>query len=30
MKFIVIDNPKFIGFFLRKIFGIKKIKEEIT
>ncbi len=30
MKFIVIDNPKFIGFFLRKMFGIKKIKEEIT
>lgn len=30
MKFIVIDNPKFIGFFLRKMFGIKKIREEIT
>lgn len=30
MKFIVIDNPKFIGFFLRKMFGIKKLKEEIT
>ncbi|MDE7389778.1 MAG: stage V sporulation protein SpoVM [Lachnospiraceae bacterium] len=30
MKFIVIDNPKFIGFFLRRMFGIKKLKEEIT
>lgn len=28
MKFIVIDNPKFIGFFLRRMFGIKKLKEE--
>ncbi|MEE1056281.1 MAG: stage V sporulation protein SpoVM [Acutalibacteraceae bacterium] len=25
MKFIVIDNPKVWGFFLRKIYGIKKI-----
>lgn len=30
MKFVVIDNPKFIGFFLRRMFGIKKIKEEVT
>lgn len=30
MKFVVIDNPKFLGFFLRKWFGIKKIKEEIN
>ncbi len=26
MKFVVIDNPKFFGFFLRKMFGIKKQK----
>ncbi len=24
MKFVVIDRPKFWGFFLRKMFGIKK------
>ncbi|MBQ3969269.1 MAG: stage V sporulation protein SpoVM [Clostridia bacterium] len=28
MKFIVIDNPKFFGFILRRMFKIKKIKEE--
>ncbi len=27
MKVVVISNPKFVGFFLRKMFGIKK--EEI-
>ncbi|MDR1364841.1 MAG: stage V sporulation protein SpoVM [Oscillospiraceae bacterium] len=26
MKIITIDNPKFFGFLLRKIFGIKKDK----
>ena len=25
MKMIVIDNPKVLGFFLRKVYGIKKI-----
>ncbi|MCI6007155.1 stage V sporulation protein SpoVM [Oscillospiraceae bacterium LCP25S3_E10] len=25
MKFVVIDNPKFWGFILRKIYGIKKL-----
>ncbi|MDD6490317.1 MAG: stage V sporulation protein SpoVM [Clostridia bacterium] len=24
MKFVVVDNPKFWGFFLRRIFRIKK------
>lgn len=24
MKVIVINNPKFLGFLLRKMFGIKK------
>lgn len=24
MKFVVIDKPKFWGFVLRKVFGIKK------
>ncbi len=28
MKFVVIDNPKFFGFFLRKMFGIKKLKND--
>lgn len=28
MKFIVIDNPKFFGFILRRMFKIKKIKDE--
>ena len=25
MKIVVVDNPKFIGFFLRKFFRIKKL-----
>ncbi|MBQ3928814.1 MAG: stage V sporulation protein SpoVM [Clostridia bacterium] len=25
MKFVVVDNPKFFSFFLRKMFKIKKI-----
>ncbi|MBR2279663.1 MAG: stage V sporulation protein SpoVM [Ruminococcus sp.] len=25
MKVVLIENPKFISFFLRKIFGIKKL-----
>ncbi len=28
MKVVVINRPKVIGFFLRKIFGIKKEKEQ--
>ncbi len=24
MKFVVVDNPKFWSFFLRRMFGIKK------
>ncbi|MBQ2603604.1 MAG: stage V sporulation protein SpoVM [Clostridia bacterium] len=28
MKFVVIDNPKFWGFFLRRMFGIRKIKTD--
>lgn len=24
MKIVVVDNPKFFGFFLRKLFKIKK------
>ena len=27
MKVVLIDNPKFISGILRKIFGIKKIKQ---
>ena len=27
MKVIVLDKPKVLSFFLRKIYGIKKIKE---
>lgn len=27
MKVVVLDHPKILGFFLRKIYGIKKIKE---
>lgn len=26
MKIVVVESPKFIGFFLRKFFGIKKEK----
>lgn len=25
MKIVVVDNPKFFSFFLRKMFGIKKL-----
>ncbi len=28
MKIVVLDNPKFWGFFLRRMFGIKKIPQE--
>ena len=28
MKVIVLDRPKVLSFFLRKIYGIKKIKEK--
>ena len=28
MKFIVIDDPKFWGAVLRRMFGIKKIKQD--
>jgi hypothetical protein len=24
MKVVLVNNPKFLGFFLRKIFGIRK------
>ena len=27
MKVVVLDHPKILGFFLRKIYGIKKRKE---
>ncbi|MBQ3331499.1 MAG: stage V sporulation protein SpoVM [Ruminococcus sp.] len=27
MKVIVLDRPKVLGFFLRKIYGIKKVKD---
>ncbi|MBQ5346694.1 MAG: stage V sporulation protein SpoVM [Ruminococcus sp.] len=27
MKVVLIENPKFISFFLRKLFGIKKIPQ---
>lgn len=27
MKIVVVDNPKFWSFFLRKMFGIKKISD---
>ncbi len=27
MKVVLIENPKFISFFLRKIFGIKKLPQ---
>ena len=27
MKVVVLDHPKILGFFLRKIYGIKKIKD---
>lgn len=27
MKVIVLDRPKILGFFLRRIYGIKKVKD---
>lgn len=27
MKVIILDKPKVLSFFLRKIYGIKKIKD---
>ncbi|MGN0537224.1 MAG: stage V sporulation protein SpoVM [Acutalibacteraceae bacterium] len=27
MKIVVVDRPKFFGFFLRKFFGIPKVKD---
>lgn len=27
MKFVLIENPRFISFFLRKLFGIKKLEK---
>ena len=27
MKVVVLDRPKVLSFFLRKIYGIKKVKE---
>ncbi|MBQ8795762.1 MAG: stage V sporulation protein SpoVM [Clostridia bacterium] len=27
MKIVLIENPKFISFFLRRIYGIKKQKQ---
>ena len=28
MKIVVVDNPKFIGAILRKMFGIKRLPKE--
>ena len=28
MKVVVLDRPKVLSFFLRKIYGIKKVKEK--
>lgn len=28
MKVIILDHPKVLSFFLRKIYGIKKIREK--
>ena len=28
MKIVVIDNPKFVSFFLRKMYGIKKLPKD--
>lgn len=28
MKVVVLDKPKFLSFFLRKIYGIKKVKDK--
>lgn len=27
MKVVLLDHPKILSFFLRKIYGIKKVKE---
>lgn len=27
MKVVVLDHPKILGFFLRRIYGIKKVKD---
>ncbi len=29
MKVVLIDNPKFVSGILRKMFGIKKIKQTV-
>lgn len=29
MKVIVLDNPKFVSAILRKIYGIKKVSQDI-
>ncbi|MBQ6336896.1 MAG: stage V sporulation protein SpoVM [Ruminococcus sp.] len=28
MKVVVLDHPKILSFFLRRIYGIKKVKEQ--
>lgn len=28
MKVVVLDRPKFLSFFFRKIYGIKKVKDK--
>ncbi len=28
MKVVVLDRPKVLSFFLRKIYGIKKVKDK--
>ncbi len=28
MKIVVVDNPKFFSFFLRKMFGIKRLPKD--
>ncbi len=28
MKIVVVDNPKFLGFFLRKLFKIRKLPDK--
>lgn len=30
MKVIVLDRPKILSFFLRRIYGIKKVKDKNT
>ncbi|MEE0957191.1 MAG: stage V sporulation protein SpoVM [Ruminococcus sp.] len=29
MKVVVLDNPKFVSAILRKIYGIKKVSQDI-